>query len=79
MSANVNVTSPSRKKKILLVAANPYRSIPGLYTAERVRTYTNQRLGALPPHVRDRPRFFFLFFERSPCSLHRHRHRHRHP
>ncbi|CAL8273247.1 unnamed protein product [Arctogadus glacialis] len=34
----------------ILVAVNPYKVLP-IYTAEQVHTYTDRRLGELPPHV----------------------------
>ncbi|KAM3850264.1 unconventional myosin-VIIb [Diretmus argenteus] len=34
----------------ILVAVNPYQLLP-IYTTEQVQTYTDRRLGELPPHV----------------------------
>eukprot|EP00928_Gymnodinium_smaydae_P095520 TRINITY_DN8236_c0_g4_i2.p1 TRINITY_DN8236_c0_g4~~TRINITY_DN8236_c0_g4_i2.p1 ORF type:complete len:1421 (+),score=272.10 TRINITY_DN8236_c0_g4_i2:108-4265(+) len=34
----------------VLLAVNPYKTLPGLYTLERMQEYKGRHIGALPPH-----------------------------
>ena len=35
----------------IIIAVNPYKGIPGLYTTEMIKKYQGKSLGTLPPHV----------------------------
>lgn len=35
----------------ILVALNPYKRIPGMYSPNMVMQYASARLGDLPPHI----------------------------
>lgn len=35
----------------ILIAINPYKELPGLYSNETIKKYNGKSLGVMPPHV----------------------------
>jgi myosin-6 len=35
----------------ILIAINPYKELPGLYSNDTIKRYNGKSLGVMPPHV----------------------------